>query len=266
MEEISKTEVLEGTTPTEQQSAETVETLVDDAPQSLTPEQIESAKQEEQTFDENDKPNSEQISPILSVRFNHETKELTEDEAVNYAQKGFKFDSIKPLLDDLAYLAAIHGKTETALIKDLISSHESSYKESLIDRYGDDSEVIEIMMQKYKADNNSKLNAVITSQKVAEDANEASFNSKVASDFEKFKKDFPEFHELKDLPKEVLKSVFSGKDLLTAYLHYKYIEDKKVAKATETQKQNGENSTGSMKSAPEVKNSVWDAAFSGLNS
>lgn len=37
------------------------------------------------------------------VRFNHQDRDLTREEAVAYAQKGLKYDSIAPMLQDLSY-------------------------------------------------------------------------------------------------------------------------------------------------------------------
>ena len=42
----------------------------------------------------------------IKVRFNHQDMMLSPDDAVAYAQKGLKLDSIEPLLKELSYLSA----------------------------------------------------------------------------------------------------------------------------------------------------------------
>lgn len=186
------------------------------------------------------------------VNFNHEERELTHDEAVSFAQKGMKFDKIAGMLDDLSYLASIKGQKSHDLIKELIKAEEDAYRETVMDRHGDDNEVVEMLMEKYRTENRSKFEKARTDLKEAEEAEAKkaveTLEGRLADEFVELKKEFPEIESVADLPKEVLKFAKSGKNLTDAYLRYMHQEKKKVTEAKQTATVNSKASAGNMSS------------------
>lgn len=90
---MENTEAMEATMQTEQEVKDSSEEAVgEETPQAET----------ELTEAEEEKAPAEQG---IRVRFNHQDRELTQEEAVTYAQKGMKYDNIAPMLDNLSYLA-----------------------------------------------------------------------------------------------------------------------------------------------------------------
>jgi hypothetical protein len=81
-----------------------------------------------------------------------------------------KFDKIAGMLDDLSYLASIKGVKPHDLIKELTKAEEDAYRETVMDRHGDDDEVVEMLMEKYRTENRSKFEKARTDLKEAEEA------------------------------------------------------------------------------------------------
>ncbi len=53
---------------------------------------------------------------MIPVRYNHESRELTLEEAQALAQKGLKFDELSPTLDKIRYLAAANQKSVQEMV------------------------------------------------------------------------------------------------------------------------------------------------------
>ena len=207
--------------------------------------------------------NTEAEEPIITVRYNHQDRGLTMAEAVTLAQKGLKMDSMADMLNDISYLAAIQDKTPAELIKSYIEAGENIKRQELIDRYGEDNEVIEVLMEKFKNENQQKFSAVKETIKQKEEAAEQDLNQRIADEFQNMKADFTELTDYASLPLDVKRAAVNGTPLKYAYLEYKYAQEKQVAAARQSAEQAAKKSAGSMVSA-EGENSTTDALLRGL--
>lgn len=69
---------------------------------------------------------TEVTEPItVPIRFNHESKHLTIDEAATYAQKGM---AAEPVMSKLRYLSAIFDKPVNQVVESLLTANEEKRK------------------------------------------------------------------------------------------------------------------------------------------
>lgn len=204
------------------------------------------------------------------IRFNHQDRDLTREEAVAYAQKGLKYDSIAPMLQDLSYLAAINGKTAPELVKEYINAGERMFRHDLEDKYGDDTEVIELMMERYRSQNKAKYEKTENDRKNAEEAAEKqarqTFEQRLAMEFVELQREFSEIKSFAELPAEVKQAAADGKDLTAAYLLYRHREAIKAAAAKQTEAAATKASAGKMGAADDHYDPLIAAFVKGLRS
>ena len=186
--------------------------------------------------------------PVLTVRYNHADKALSMAEAKELAQKGLKFDSMTDMLNDISYLAAIQGKTPAELIRGYIEAGENIRRQELIEKYGEESEAVEVLMEKYREENQKKFTAAKETLKQKEEAAEQDLNQRIADDFLKMKADFPELTDYAALPNEIKRAAANGTPLKYAFLEYKYAQEKAAANAKAQAEAAAKKSTGSMSS------------------
>ncbi|MBE7093001.1 MAG: hypothetical protein E7365_07495 [Clostridiales bacterium] len=198
----------------------------------------------------------------ITVRFNHEDRVLTRDEAVQFAQKGLKLDKLQPLIDELSYLAALRGKTPIETVKEYIALDETVYKNELIAQYGEDTKAIDALMEKYKQDNALKRAQFVNEEK--EKAEKKEFSEKIAEEFILLKGECPEIDSLDKIPISVLKEA-KQENLLNAYLRYKNRQMQKVALNNKTLKANKSASAGALSSGGEHFDTLLMAFLKGLN-
>lgn len=251
---MENTEAMEAVTQTEQEAAPVEGADTEAVPQAK--EKLGETGEQEQT------------EQGFKVRFNHRDRTLTHEEAVTYAQKGLKYDSIAPMLQDLSYLAAINGKTAAELVKEYIHAGEMMYRHDLEDKYGEDTEVINLMMEHYRAQNKAKYEKTENDRRNAEEAVEEkarmALEERLAGDFAELQKDFPEIKSFAELPKEVKQEAVDGRDLITAYLLYQHREEKKAAAAKQTEAAAIKASAGKMGGADDYDDPLIAAFLKGL--
>lgn len=201
--------------------------------------------------------------PLLTVRYNHQDRALSMTEAKELAQKGLKFDSMSEMLNDISYLAAIQDKTPAELIRGYIEAGENLKRRELTEKYGEDNEVVDILMEKFKNENQQKFTAAKETHKQKEAEAEQNLNQRIADDFQKMKADFPELTDYASLPLEVRKAAVNGTPLKYAYLDYKYAQERAVAAAKEQEAAAAKKSTGSM-ATDEGANSAENELLKGL--
>ncbi len=198
----------------------------------------------------------------ITVRFNHEDRVLTKDEAVLFAQKGLKLDKLQPLLDELSYLAALRGKTPIETVKEYIALDESVYKNQIISEYGEDPNVIDAMMEKYKTEKLSKRAQFVDENR--QQAEKKEFSEKIAEEFSELKGECPEIDSLDKIPVAVLKEA-KQHNLLNAYLRYKNRQERLIALNNQTRKANKEAQVGNLTAGGEQFDTLLMAFLKGLN-
>lgn len=251
------------TTLTDAETPEEVDTAPehDTAPQG-EPETEEASAQVEDGGNGTEENGTEPTAPFLEVRYNHETRNLSREEAVTLAQKGIHYQST---YDTLERVAALKGQTVKEFLSGLEADQDNAYRQGLIEKFGDDEDTIGKMMELYNINKQKTLDNARASQKAADEAKEQSVHQRLADEFVEMKNgDFPELKEFKDLPEEVRRAAFDGLSLSHAYLKYMHIENKKIAAAKASQEDAAKKSTGSMAGGKDEVDSAESALLKGL--
>lgn len=186
----------------------------------------------------------------IPIRYNHQDRVLTLEEATAYSQKGLKYDSLAPMLDDLSMLSAMRGIDSHELIKSLIKIDEDNKREEIMERANGDEEIAEILMNKYRDEISGKFKRISEAQADADKAEEAAkketIESKIVDEFDSVRQEFPEFDTVDKLPKEVLEKVKGGESLFNAVLQHKHNVNKIAVAAKNKAIANSKASTGSV--------------------
>jgi len=191
---------------------------------------------------------TEVTEPItVPIRFNHESKHLTIDEAATYAQKGM---AAEPVMSKLRYLSAIFDTPINQVVDSLLTSNEEKRKNELLEKVNGDEELANKLFEAEKTKHQKAVDDMVAAEKQTEEQEKASINEKLANDFLELQKEMPEISSVDKIPKAVMKeSIDKNLSLLDSYLRYQHRENKNIKAATETQKAAEKSTTGSAKSA-----------------
>lgn len=201
----------------------------------------------------------------IPIQYNHESRELTLEEAQKLAQKGLKFDEVSPTLEKIRFLAAANGKSMQEMVDALAESQDKQlYQSILAECDGNES----IAQRLFDAEKLKRQTAAESAQKEAAAAQEkekADLAKRLADEFVELQQEFPELAEFSAVPKAVLDAAVKGKNLTDAYLRYQRAESKKVSAAKATQEQAAKASAGSQaEGAGETTNPTIDAMLAGV--
>ena len=198
----------------------------------------------------------------IKVRFNHQDMMLSPDDAVAYAQKGLKLDSIEPLLKELSYLSALRGKSALDTVREYISLDEEIAKMQLGEQYKDDPQGLEDALQKYKSDAESKRKGLFEEDVLKErEEQERNFTD----EFFELQRACPEIDSLEKIPKDVFKDA-KEMSLLNAYLRFFHREQTKILKEQKTQANNLKAAAGDLHGGGESYDTLLSAFIKGPNS
>lgn len=232
-------------------------------PENNAPPQVEGVNNEssEEGADGNE-GGEEEIAPFLEVRYNHEKRNLTRDEAITLAQKGIHFQNA---YDTIERVAALKGQSVNEFLSGLESAQDEAYRRSLEEKFGEDEDTINKMMELYNINKQKTLDNAKENQRAAAEQEEQTINERLANEFVEMKNgDFPELTEFKDLPEEVKRAAFEGLSLSHAYLKHMHNENKKIAAEKASQEAAAKKSTGSMAGDKEDVNTSTSALLKGL--
>ena len=272
MEENNTMETSADTIPQQEPSAEQeAEKAADAGAPQPTEEQATADSSENVTAEEKETP----LDFGLEINYNHETRVLSRDDAAAYAQIGMKFkdsgidiDTVKPLYNKLDYIAAQRGQTIEEVVDRLFAEDENSHRQELVNKFGEDSGVIDDLMKVYREGQKQKYDKIVSDRKEAaqkaENEKRESLEARLASEFAELKSEFPELAEFSQLPKEVKTDAANGRDLMSAYLRYMHRENKKIAAAKSSEETAAKATTGTAGTAENTADTVDDAFFRGL--
>lgn len=272
MEENNIMETSADTIPQQEPSAEQeAEKAADAGAPQPTEEQATANSSENETAEEKETP----PDFGLEINYNHETRVLSRDDAAAYAQIGMKFkdsgidiDTVKPLYNKLDYIAAQRGQTIEEVVDRLFAEDENSHRQELVDKFGEESGVIDDLMKVYRDGQKQKYDKIVSDRKEAaekaENEKRESLEARLASEFSELKAEFPELAEFSQLPKEVKTDAANGRDLMSAYLRYMHRENKKIAAAKSSEETAAKATTGTAGTAENTADTVDDAFFRGL--
>lgn len=189
--------------------------------------------------------------PFITVRYNHEDRGLSQDEAITLAQKGLHYDTLHGKLD---YVASLQGIDVNTLVERLVTAPEEAHKKHLEELYGEDSEDVKIGMNIFREKQTENYKKFVADrEKAAQEKTEneqKTTQSRLAEEFIELQQEFPEVAEFKDLPDSVIREAAGGKrDLISCYLKYLHTENKRIKAAEDTAAAASKSSAGSMSSA-----------------
>jgi len=216
----------------------------------------EETKTEEETNNTKEETKTEEKTFTLKTKFNGEERELTEEEAREYAQKGMNYDKVlgryNDLTSQLEAIASSTGMDVNSFIGSLrdnqIEFEVSKEKEVLNKKYPDieNKEVIEELARKNVMERLNTNYSKFVQQKEVQLSNE---EIKIKNDIARFRQEYPDL-EIDKLDKSVYDNVKKGYGLLEAYQKFKIDtmakEKAEADKQAEIEKQNASNKARSL--------------------
>lgn len=201
----------------------------------------------------------------IPIQYNHESRDISLEEAQSLAQKGLKFDELSPTLEKIRFLATANGKSMQEMVDALVESQDKQlYSSILAECDGNES----IAQRLFEAEKAKRQNLYDSNQKEAAAAQEkekADLAKRLADEFVELQREFPEMAEFAAVPKSVLDMAVKGVNLTDAYLRYQHSENKKTSAAKAAQEQAAKASAGSQaEGAGETTNPTIDAMLAGV--
>ena len=207
-------------------------------------------------------------SPFISVKFRHENRDMTRDEAVTFAQKGLLYDQINPIFNKLDYLAAQKDISISELVDSLITADENAHRQELISRYGEESKAVDELMELYRNKNGEKYRKVLADRQRLEAESEQKSKldkeKSLSEQFIKLQEEVPEITAVKDIPEAVLSLAEKNQiDLVSAFLLHKHREGKRILAAEKLAAEAAKTSTGTARSNENASDTMIDAFIRG---
>ncbi|MBQ6829794.1 MAG: hypothetical protein IJO59_01570 [Clostridia bacterium] len=209
----------------------------------------ETVVEETQTTETETAPPAE-ASPLIPVKYNKQMRSLSRDEAVTYAQKGMKYDSLSPILESLKYVAASEGKTLAEFVQAIRDHHDESALAALVDRCGGNEEIARELFEVQKGKHQAAYENLLKSEQDAENETEEALTKRLADELAALREEFPEVTEYGKLPAAVIhEAEEKGISLLDSYLRYQHREQRKAETAQNQQAAAAKASAGAQASA-----------------
>lgn len=205
--------------------------------------------------------------PVLQVKFNSQAHSLSRKDAVLYAQKGMKYDSIVPMLESLKYVAAAEGKTLAEFVQIIRSQHDENAMAALVDRCGGDEEIARELFEVEKGKHQAAYESLIAAEKRAETETEEAVTRRLADELAAVREEFPEITAYSKLPRSVTQEAEEkGITLYDAYLRFQHREQKRADTARAEQEAAAKASVGAQASAGgnENRDPVINAMMKGI--
>lgn len=238
----------EGTTP-QTETVEGAAPAADPTPaENPAPEQPTGTTPEATGGTDDPQPPAE---PFLPVKFRHETINQTREEATENSQLGLLYKKQKPMMDDLALMAAAQGKTLAEFIRDLKQADEQGLREDKLRITGGDADAAEILVQAELAKRREALNLRAQQEQEAEAAAEQSTLDRLAGELVELKELVPELTDWDAIPQAVKEdAIKNNRNLTDAYLRYMHREGKNIEQNRAAQAAAAAASVGSQADKP----------------
>ena len=244
----------------ENNTVETVETQVQVETEETTAANPEAEAAEESVTDTtpsetgqaNEDGNAvhDEEEPLITVKYNKQARSLSHKDAVNYAQKGMKYDSVLPMLESLKYVAAAEGKTLAEFVQSIRDQHDENAMAALVDRCGGNEEIARELFEVEKGKHQAAYENLVKAEQQAEIETEEAVTQRLADELAAVREEFPEVTEYSKLPKSVVcEADEKGIPLLDAYLRFLHREQKKSEAAKSQQAAAAKASVGAQASA-----------------
>ena len=191
------------------------------------------------------------VEPFLTAKFKHKGVDLTREQTLAYAQKGMKYDEERPMMEDLALMAAAQGKTPAEFIRSLKEADEQGVREDKLRITGGDTDAAEILVQAELAKRREALNLRARQEQEAEEAAEKSTLDRLAGELVELRQLVPELTDWDAIPQTVKEdAIKNNRNLTDAYLRYMHREGKNIEQNRATQAAAAAASVGSQADKP----------------
>ena len=210
---------------------------VDTAPQDQPEGEATAAAGTTQEAEAGEADNVQQ--PItIPIQYKHEARELTLEEAQDFAQKGLRYDEIAPMLDKLRFLAAANDKEISEMVDALVESQDKKLYDSIMEECYGDEKLAKRLFEVEKAQRQAKYESARQQETAAEQKAKEDLAKRLADDFVELQEEFPDITEFSGLPQQVVDTaVKKGISLTDAYLRHQHAENKKITAARTAQEQ-----------------------------
>lgn len=202
----------------------------------------------------------------VPIRYNHESRELTLDEARELAQKGLKLDELSPALDKIRYLAAANQKSVQEMVDALAEAQDKQLYNSILEECDGNEALAKRLYEAEKDKWDARYASTKQEEAKAPEKDKADLTARLAGEFGELKAEFPDLAEFKQVPRPVVEmAVGKGITLIDAYLRYQHAEQKKLTAAKAAQEAAAKASPGSQAAgAGETTNPAIDAMMAGV--
>ena len=266
MDENMEVTTEEVTTPTQDVTEDVSEPLAETTATEDTAEQTEATTPPEETVEPEVR---EPAADTLPVKFRHECRELTMEEAKSYAQMGLKYESLQPTMDRLRMMAAGRGQSLEEFVNNWAAAEERAIFDRLLEKTGGDRDIAEKLLRLEQADRQSACNARVQQEKQAVQDAKTAVTRRLAAEFTELQKEFPGLGDFDALPEAVIRdAVTNDRHLLDAYLRHEHSESKKVAENEAAGRSAATASVGSQTDHPSAstRDGITEAMLKGIRS
>lgn len=170
----------------------------------------------------------EDEEPLITVKYDKQARLLSRKDAVNYAQKGMKYDSITPQLEKLKFVAFSEGKTFAEFVDAIFDQNKESTMAELIDQCCGNEDLAKELFESRLDKNQTAYKDFKEAEQQAETETEEAVIQRLADELAAVREEFPEVTEYSKLPKSVIREADEkGIPLLDAYLRFLHREQRK---------------------------------------
>lgn len=225
-ENMNTTGTVEDTTP----ATENVEGVAPAA--DPTPAETPEAQQQTDTTPDAAETTEQTQTPatsFLPVKFRHEMRDLTREDAAKYAQMGLLREAEQPMLDDLALMAASRGMKPADFIRSLKDADAAGLMEEKLTITGGDREAAEILVAAEMEKRRVALGLRAKEEAEAEQKAEQATLDRLAGEMVELKALVPDLTDWDAIPNAVKEdAIKNNRNLTDAYLRYMHREGKKI--------------------------------------
>lgn len=196
----------------------------------------------------------------LTVKYNHEYKDLDEEAAKQYAQKGMRYDAISGTYDRFKAIATGRGLTVEQLADKIVQDEESALYNDLLEKASGNEDIAKQLLEVEKSKRASMYESAKAKEAKDEEDADKALTERIASEFADIQKERG-YKSITEMPREVVESALRGKPLLDALLVYEHTlaAQKREAEAR------AKSSSGRIEGNDSEPSSVNDAFLAGLN-
>lgn len=198
-----------------------------------------------ETDDAPAQPAEEATAITIPVRFNHQERQLTVEEAGNYAEMGLAYEQLKPTIRQLRMLAAGSGRTVEEMVTNLMEANDRMLHDRFLEETGGNQKAADILLEDAKRKREEAYHAGKQQQDAAAQAKRQELTDRLAAEFIELQAEFPELDSVDKVPAAVLNTAAKGTHMLDAYLRYKLQQERRVAQNRTQQQQAASASVGS---------------------